>query len=181
MFPAVNDGYFVEIGSWDAELHSNSKALEEIGWNGICIDPFPRNWINRQCQLFKEVVYSRKGEVIKFQAAGVYGGIDQHVERNKTRISQSPVVELITTTIGDILERAHAPHFVHYVSVDTEGAELEILKAFPFAEYQVGAFTIEHNFEEPKRRQIRELMERHGYRFVKEQIVDDWYVRGDRQ
>ena len=65
---------------------------------------------------------------------------------------------------------------IHYVSIDTEGSEYEILAAFPFDAYQVGAFTIEHNCEEPKRARIRELLESHGYRFSREQLVDDWYV-----
>lgn len=110
----------------------------------------------------------------------ILGGIDTHLDRHKTEVESSPFVELTTTTIGDILERANAPRFIHYVSIDTEGSELEILKAFPFSEYRVGAFTIEHNFEEPKRHQIRELLEHKGYRFVKEQIVDDWYILGDK-
>jgi len=180
VFPGVKNGYFVDIGSWDAEIDSNSKALEELGWSGICIDPFPRNWRNRNCHLFKEVVYSRKGEVIKFRMAGIIGGIDTHIDRHATKVQSSPVVELTTTTIGDILERANAPRFIHYVNIDTEGSEMEILKAFPFSEYTVGAFTIEHNFEEPKRRLIREFLEHKGYRFVKEQIVDDWYILGDK-
>ncbi|HWP58698.1 MAG TPA: FkbM family methyltransferase [Candidatus Acidoferrales bacterium] len=181
VYPGVKNGYFVDIGSWDAEVDSNSKALEEVGWTGICIDPFPRNWKNRKCQLFKEVVYSKDGEVVKFRTAGIFGGIDTHIHTWKKGVESFPVIELTTTTIGSILNRANAPRFIHYVSIDTEGSELEILKAFPFSEYTVGAFTIEHNFEEPKRQQIRELLKRNGYRFVREQIVDDFYVLADKQ
>jgi hypothetical protein len=181
VFPGVKHGYFVDIGSWDAEINSNSKALEELGWTGVCVDPFPRNWKNRNCRLFKEVVFSRKGELIKFRMADIYGGIDSHLGAARGHFASSPVVELTTTTIGDILQRANAPRFLHYVSIDTEGAELEILKAFPFAEYKVGAFTIEHNFEEPRRRQIRKLLEENEYEFFKEQIVDDWYVHKERK
>ena len=41
---------------------------------------------------------------------------------------------------------------------------------------KVGAFSIEHNGEKRKRQQIRALLEGHGYRFVREQLVEDWYV-----
>ena len=62
-------------------------------------------------------------------------------------------------------------------SVQTQpGSELEILSALPFDQYQVGAFTIEHNFEEPKRSRIAELLSGHGYRLDRTQLVDDWYV-----
>lgn len=178
--PETRDGYFVDIGSWDAEVHSNSKALEERGWNGICIDPFPRNWTGRSCQLFREVVYSRAGEIVSFRKGGPMGGIDEHLGGQAAPwIRRNPVVEFRTTTIGDVLRRAGAPRFVHYVSIDTEGSELEILSAWPFEEYVVGAFTVEHNFEEPKRTRIRELLETHGYRLARTQIVDDWYAHRD--
>ena len=46
------------------------------------------------------------------------------------------------------------------------------------SKYKVGALTIEHNFEEPKRSQIRRLLESNGYRFVLSLLRDDFYVIG---
>jgi FkbM family methyltransferase len=180
VFPDVADGYFVDVGAWDAEELSNSKALEERGWTGICVEPFPRNWKNRTCQLFKEVVYDRKGDVVRFRQSDVLGGIDQHINSHRAEVQRDPVVELTTTTLGDIFERANAPHFIHFVSIDTEGSELEILKGLPFDRYAVGAFAIEHNFEEPKRQQIKALLEAKGYRLERTQLVDDWFVKTSR-
>lgn len=179
VFPGVTNGYFVDVGAGDGIKGSNTKALEELGWTGVAIDPFPTNWGSRKCKLFKEVVSSKKGEVVEFRKAGGAGGIDEFIGKWRDQIETSPLVKLTTTTIGDILSRADAPSFIHYVSLDVEGAEYEALKGFPFSKYEVGAFTIEHNFEEPKRQQIRELLERNGYRFVKEQVVDDWYLSDD--
>lgn len=176
VYPRVRDGYFVEIGAWDAERDSNSKALEERGWTGVCVEPFPRNWKNRTCRLFQEVVYSRKGESIRFRTAGQLGGIDEHLGFWKKLATTAGVVELETTTIGDVLQRAGAPKFIHYMSIDTEGSEFEILSALPFDEYRVGALTIEHNHEEPKRARIGELLSGKGYRLAQTQFVEDWYV-----
>lgn len=176
VFPGVSDGFFVDVGAWDAEVDSNTKVLEARGWKGICIEPFPSNWKNRTCQLFQEVVYSRKGEIVRFRQADVLGGIDEHIGHHKGEVASFPVVELTSTTLGDVLERAKAPKFIHYMSIDTEGSELEILKALPFSDYTVGAFSIEHNSEEPKRQQIRTSLEGHGYRLARVQLVDDWYV-----
>jgi hypothetical protein len=176
VYPGVRDGYFVEIGAWDAEVDSNSKALEGRGWNGVCVEPFPRNWKNRTCRLFEEVVYSRKGETIRFRTAGELSGIDEHLGFWKGLVARAPAVELQTTTIGDVLQRAGAPRFIHYMSIDTEGSELEILKGLPFDQYRVGAFTIEHNHELPKRVQIFDLLTARGYRLARIQFVDDWYV-----
>lgn len=176
VFPGVTDGYFVDIGCGDGVRSSNTKALEDIGWTGVGIDPFPTNWEGRTGRLFKEVVYSKKGEVVEFRRAGTLGGIDAHIEAWRDSVEKQPVVKLTTTTIGDVLERAGAPGFIHYVSIDTEGSEYEILRVFPFSKYTVGAFTIEHNFEEPKRTRIRALLAAHGYRIAEEREIEDWFL-----
>jgi len=180
VFPGVKDGYFVDIGCADAVVDSNTKALEDLGWQGIGIDPFPTNWRRRKTRIFRDVVYSSSGETVKFRRAGYLGGIEENLGARKPETSDGQLVEFKTKTIGEILKQAQAPAFLHYISIDVEGAEYEVLKAFPFSKYQVGAFTIEHNFEEPKRQQIRSLLESHGYRLEREQMVDDWFVRADQ-
>ena len=81
--------------------------------------------------------------------------------------------------LDDILARAAAPQFIHFMSLDVEGAELEALRAFPFDRYRVGAWTIEHNREEPKRSQIVALLAQHGYLRVNEWHQDDFFVPVD--
>src|SRR5262245_3936727 len=56
VFPGVTNGYFLDVGSADGVVHSNTWALEQRGWSGICIDPFPSNMTGRRCQLFREAV-----------------------------------------------------------------------------------------------------------------------------
>jgi hypothetical protein len=85
-------------------------------------------------------------------------------------------VEFTTVTLGDILERAKAPSFIDFVSLDIEGAELDALRGFPFDKYQIGALDVEHNYEEPKRSEIEALMKSHGYKRVHTWYQDDFYV-----
>ena len=178
IFPNVRDGYFMDVGSGDGVLYSNTKTLEDIGWDGVCVDPFPTNMAKRQCRLFKEVVSDEIGRTVSFRKAGSLGGIDDKLGRWKDtdRIKESEVVEFKTASLTDILERAGAPTFIHFMSIDIEGAELDALKGLDFSRYQVGAFTIEHNFEEPKRSQIKALLESNGYRFARTIAQDDCYL-----
>jgi FkbM family methyltransferase len=177
VFPGVKDGYFVDIGAADGELNSNSKALEELGWTGVAVEPFPTNWSSRRCLLFKEVVGSRMGDTVTFRVSGELSGIETTLGKHREATTNARTVMLTTTTIADVLARARAPRFIHYVSLDVEGAEYDVLQGFPFSSHAVGAFTIEHNQEEPKRSKIRALLESNGYRFVRQQLADDWYVR----
>src|SRR5262245_37922422 len=134
VFPGVKNGFFLDVGSGDGTFMSNTKALEQKGWTGICIDPFPRNMQDRSCQIFKEVVFSKAGERVKFWAAAEWGRIiDESVEmKARMQTNTAPTVEFTTVTLGDILERAKAPRFIHYMNLDVEGPELEVLKGFPF-------------------------------------------------
>lgn len=177
-FPGVRDGYFVDVGSADGVRDSNTKSLEDIGWKGICIDPYPTNMKGRQCALFEEVVSSASGQTVQFRKAGFLGGIDNKLGRWKDaeRVRNSPVVTWTTTTLNEILTRANAPEFIHYMSIDIEGGELEALKGLDFSKYRIGAITIEHNREEPKRSEIKAMLESKGYHYARSIAQDDCYT-----
>jgi FkbM family methyltransferase len=151
VFPGVKNGFFLDVGSGDGTFMSNTKALEQKGWTGICVDPFPRNMQDRSCQIFKEVVFSKTGERVKFWAAKELGRIVDTLgdPTLKDILQTAPIVEFTTVTLADILERAKAPRFIHYVSMDIEGGEIDALKGFPFDKYQIGTLSVEHNYQEP--------------------------------
>lgn len=179
VFPGAFDGFFVDVGSGDGTLSSNSKALERRGWKGICVDPFPTRMEDRTCQMLKEVVFSEAGKRVQFQAYDELGGIVDTLGVWKDRALKGSTVVLTTTTLEDILARTNAPRFLHFVSLDIEGAELEALKGFPFDRYKIGALAVEHNDEEPKRSEIHALMKRHGYRRSHTWQQDDFYLPED--
>ena len=118
------------------------------------------------------------GKKVSFRAAGLYGGITQTmgVTSGVPAVQQSPVVDFLTATLDEILEKAHAPRHIDFMSIDVEGAEYEALRGLSLDKYQVGAFAIEHNNEEPKRQMIRQLLEAKGYRLVRSWYRDDWYA-----
>jgi FkbM family methyltransferase len=176
VFPGVANGFFLDVGSADGYFNSNTWALERRGWSGICVDPFPTNMGARTCRVFKDAVDSVSGRKVSFAAAGETGGITTHLSSGKDAVGRAPTVTLPTVTLGEILHRAAAPPFIHFLSLDIEGAELEALRGFPFAEYKVGAMAIEHNYEEPKRSQIGALLNAHGYIRARTWMQDDFYL-----
>lgn len=176
IFAGVTDGFFLDVGSGDGIVHSNTYTLEQKGWSGICIDPFPTRMEERRCQLFKEVVYGERGKRVLFHKAGEVGGVADTLDRWKSVAEQSPSVELTTVTLGDILHRAKAPSYIHFMSLDIEGAELEALQGLPFDEYTFGALVIEHNYEGRKRNDIQALLEAQGYTRVHTWMQDDFYL-----
>jgi len=172
------NGYFVDVGSGDGMLGSNTYLLERMGWKGVCIDPFPTNMQMRTCQMFQLPVYSEGGKKVKFRQAGALGGIEDTLGKYKERASTHKEVEFVTATLDEVLKKAKAPKWIDYMNLDVEGAEYEVLRGFSLDKYNVGSLTIEHNYETEKRESIRKLMESKGYVRVRSWEVDDWYVHG---
>jgi FkbM family methyltransferase len=176
MFPGVRNGFFLDVGSGHGTIGSNTKALEELGWTGICVDPFPTHMEGRTCVMEKAVVSSSAGQVVKFHTHSGLGGIADTLGKWKDEAAKSPAVELTTTTLGELLERTRAPSYIHFLSLDIEGAELEALKGVPFDKYRFGAMAIEHNDEEPKRSDLLKFLGEKGYKRVHTYRQDDFYA-----
>jgi hypothetical protein len=176
--PGKRDGYYLDVGSADGVRDSNTKLLDDLGWNGVCIDPFPTNMEHRTCQVVRQPVFNESGKRVKFRAAGLLGGIEQDLDRYKAakRVVEAPEVEFVTTTLDEVLAKAHAPNYIDYMNLDVEGGEYDALRGLSLDRYQIGALTVEHNWETAKRDAIHSLLVAKGYVRVRSWDVDDWYV-----
>ena len=179
-------GFFVEFGATDGVLLSNTYLLEtEFTWTGLLAEPNPKLFEklrqNRKCTLSSDCIMGKSGLDVSFVLADVYGGVlefavgDSHEDKRGAYIADGNVIKLRTISLHDFLEKHQAPRQIDYISIDTEGSEFDILSTFPFERWDVRCFTVEHNFT-ARRKDIRLLMERHGYRCV-EVKFDDWFVR----
>jgi FkbM family methyltransferase len=179
------DGFFIEIGASDGIGLSNTYLLEtQYGWKGICVEPIPyifeylkNNRPNSVC--YDYAVYKESNKEVVFdishicsELSGISENIDCHssiVNANKTQITRT------TITFNDLLEKSNAPTFIDYLSLDTEGSELDILKSVDLQKYVFGLIDVEHNFVEPRRSEIRELLESNGYVYLRQNNFDDCY------
>lgn len=191
------DGYFVDIGAHDGKHCSNTYVMEQLGWDGICVEPnpnlrgFPSLIENRKCICENLCIFSEETEVDfvargrRPQGSGIVmesanRDIDKLVERGH------PVIKVKAITLEQLLDKHNAPSVIDYINIDTEGSEYEILKVFNFNKYRFKTLTIEHNYFEGqgypeaariKRENIRNLLEANGYKFDKAVVADDWYTQ----
>lgn len=181
-------GFFVEFGAVNGIHNSNSHFLEtELQWDGIVCEP-ARKWHkqlhqNRKCAVDERCVYKRSGEFLDFIETGNWMGgntLFKHMDDDggKREISEQYQVE--TVSLNDLLKEHNAPKFVDFLSIDTEGSELEILEAFDFNQWSFALLIVEHNNSREKRAAIRALLEQNGYHHlpIPDDIsgVDDWYA-----
>ena len=79
---------------------------------------------------------------------------------------------------GHVLSHQGAPKEIDFLSIDTEGSELVILQSLALDQYRFNTIALEHNYVEPKRTQMRELLQKNQYVHIP--IVasrwDDFYI-----
>lgn len=181
------NGFFVEFGAADGVHYSNSYLLErEFGWNGILAEPgsvwHKKLEMSRTCHIEKACVWSQTGEKLPFlQTDNAELSTLKEYEFNEQTFYNRNVVkkyEVNTLSLIDLLEKYNAPETIDYISIDTEGSELEILSSFDFSRYRFNVITCEHNYSQD-REKIYNLLISNGYKRILKpySLFDDWYVR----
>lgn len=179
-------GYFVEFGAMTGREYSNTWAFEKyFDWQGILSEPNPRFHTelaqNRSCVIDNRAFWHTSGLQLDFICR--HHGYSGLVQNDAPLDGQ--VIKVDTVTLNDVLDHHQAPDVIDYISMDTEGTELEILRAFDFNRRLVLTWTIEHNFHAEPRAAIQKIMRENDYRWVQDKNsgYDDWYVHasvGDR-
>jgi hypothetical protein len=82
-----------------------------------------------------------------------------------------------------MLDEHGAPQVIDYVSIDTEGSEPGILRAFPWSDYHVRYLTVEHNNVPGRRAELDSILVPRGYERVMTSWsgVDAWYVHSSER
>jgi FkbM family methyltransferase len=181
------NGFFVEFGASDGITLSNTYLLEkELQWSGILAEP-ARCWHetlerSRNAIVDRRCVWSRSGDSLEFletewaEVSTIAELRDRDFNRKHRQAGATYRVE--TISLNDLLAAYNAPPIIDYLSIDTEGAECSILEAFAFEKYRIHIITVEHNFCEPERSRILQLLTERGYVRLLDSLsrFDDWYI-----
>ena len=175
VFNKKRNGFFVDIGAHDGISFSNSNFFEiNRAFKGLCIEPNPKVFEqlkkNRKCDVLNVCIADNAGTV-KFLAIEGYsemlsGIIDhyhpKHLERIDNYIAEyggaKQEIEVNCTPLQNI--ELLGNRLIDFMSIDTEGNELSILKSIDFGKIKVSCFTIENNYGNNN---IEEIMNRNNY------------------
>lgn len=188
-FKNKKDGFFVDIGAGNGKDLSNTYLLEKnFGWKGICVEPLKDPFtlckkLRTNSQCYETCVYDRCGQVEFSYIPGssgesyMYSGISEEIKHHQSRVnSDSHKVFLPATTLTNLLDESNAPKIIDFLSIDTEGSEAKILGALDHSKYKFRYITVEHNYVPQQREEIKSVLEKHGYKFLKENQWDDVYI-----
>ena len=190
LFGDARGGVFVDVGAHDGVSFNNSLFFErELGWRGLCVEPIPEVFAllekNRGAVCIRACIGGTPGMRRFLRVTGyaemLSGMTDSYDLRHLARIREEvaetggtmETIEVPCVRL-DALLREHGFATVDLLSIDVEGAELEVLSSFDLRRVRPNVVCIENNYRD---RRIWRTMLRAAYRPYTRIRQDEIYVR----
>ena len=134
----VEHGFYIDVGANDPIEHSVTKAFYEHGWTGINIEPEQELYdllvVDRANDINLNIAISDSDKVIDFFVSNIRGWSTTDKEslanlKQKQSFSETRVVPAMT--LDEVCEQ-HAVRDIHFLKIDVEGAEKNVLQSFAF-------------------------------------------------
>lgn len=182
-------GVFLDIGANDGVTFSNSLFFEKKGWAGLCVEPHPTIFKelseHRQCHLLNACV-ADADSVVDFLAiegpSNMLSGIVQYLDQSDLdRIDRDIAanggskqeIEIEALSPETLLDRFDITE-IDYLSIDTEGCELSILRNFDFKKTPVKIIGVENG---SRSTELFRYLTLQGYQLKKCVGCDEIYTR----
>ena len=185
----VKDGFYVDVGAWDPDLDSVTRHFYDRGWKGVNIEPNPHYQTRLKARRTRDVnlevaVGSQPGRATMTLIHGTgMSTFDpsiaaEHAAAFDFRQEQT---EVEVRTLDSVFA-AHAPATVHFLKIDCEGAEPDVINAFDLAKYRPWIILVESTRPQ-SREESHETWEPHilaaGYEFAYFDGVNRFYVAAE--
>ena len=165
IFKGYNNGFYVDVGAHDGISINNTLYFEQHNnWHGINIEPITKvfdklvinrpNNINLNC-----AVCNNDGETDFFcntgyteMISGIKDNFDiRHLDRlqheNIQHHSTTELIKVQTKKLDTILHEFNISH-IHYLSIDVEGSEFEVIKSINFDKVFIDVIGFENNYND---------------------------------
>lgn len=183
----VDQGVYVDVGANDPTVDSVTRAFYEAGWRGVNIEPVSE-WHDKLVEHRPEDINlrlacgARKGNTRFFEVVGTgLSTMDEsiarsHAETGKFEIKESvvPVVRLHA-----VLEENLDNKIIHFLKIDVEGAELQVLRGANLKQNRPWILLVEStlpNTQVESYQQWEDRVVEAGYHFVYFDGLNRFYV-----
>ncbi len=151
-------GVFVEVGAFDGYRYSNTYFLERFRkWSGVLIEPIPESCVlctreRPNSQVFNCALVSPDGPSSLTLRYGGPLSAERSKERNEGEIALATTfgweeryeVTVPARSLTSVLEEA-ALDSIDFLSIDVEGAEVDVLRGLDLDRYAPAFLLVETN------------------------------------
>ena len=176
-------GTFVEFGARDGIFHSNTFAFEHyMGWKGLLFELDPKEYETLEhnrpgATVIKGAVCpsGQSNVTVIISHFGGFSGLWDQYEQTRLYAAKEMTTATCYTLANELHQRGMTR--VDYMTIDTEGSELDLVLDFPWDEFDVRVVQIEQLDEVKfhgqvgKKEKLLEHMMSHGYKLYNAFVV----------
>lgn len=151
-FFSNEDFTYIDIGSGEPVLRSNSYLFYKAGKSGILVDPLRSNRIlsaiiRPRDKFIQSLVGITPGvrtfwEFHDYEYSSMdQGVVAELVDSGRARVKSTKNVKVMT--LSKVVEQLKSPSIPWFLSVDVEGADFEVIKSFDFSKNRPRVICIE--------------------------------------
>lgn len=185
----VENGFYIDVGANDPTLYSVTKAFYDRGWNGINLEPVT--------QFFERLQNERPRDINLQLGAGASEGSFRFFDIPDTGLATSDAamaqmhreqgwnvreIQVRVEPLSGICER-HVTGDIHFLKIDVEGAEKEVLLGMDFARWRPWIVVIEATLpmsQQTAHENWDSLVVDAGYEYVYFDGLNRYYVARER-
>jgi FkbM family methyltransferase len=178
-FDFAGEGFFIEVGANDPQRNSLTYLLERLGWSGILVDPLTKCYerlqrLRPRSRSFRcACVAPGKTGTLTLHAPdpfSVVATVEKNVDDFDIDYAFAETCDAVTL---DSLVDQVRPARIDFLSIDTEGTELDVLLGFDLARHRPRLILIEDKLYHLSK---HHYLVRQGYKLVKRTVLNNWYV-----
>lgn len=135
----ITNGFYIDVGANDPIEDSLTKAFYDIGWSGINIEPqsefFELLLQQRTRDTNLNVAISNSKKDINFYVSHIRGWSTTNIsaidDTNKDYFATTPQI-VKTMSLDEVISLYNVQN-IHFLKIDVEGAEKDVLQSFSFS------------------------------------------------
>ena len=167
-------GRFLDIGAYDGKTFSNTLALVERGWGGVCVEPSPSVFVlllklhggNPNMDLLNAAVALNPGFTMFYDSGGdaISSTVEAHVRKWEIGYKTAKFAHYMVYTVGlmDLFDKFG--YGFEFINVDVEGNSFSLFERLPFARLdKTTCICVEHD---DRSQAVIEIGSRHGFRLL---------------
>jgi len=184
-------GFYVDVGAYDPTRFSNTLRFYEKGWSGINIEPNVVQYNKFVRARSRDInlnigVGSKNGALTYYQIIPTTLSTfskqmaDEYMNHGYTMEGKKKVPVL---KLSDIFSKYAKNRFIHYISIDVEGYEVDVLKSNNWKKYRPLVICLEVHFShinivDDKKRELMIMNYLHsiGYLFFTKSDLNYFFI-----